>query len=542
MWLFSVALAAAAQQGAAAPRLQAPPPNLPLPAVDQFAVTYLTPSESSLGAMPLGNGRTSVNTWVERSTSDLLLSVGLADALDENSNLLKLGLVRVQLDPPLDTSTGFNQTLRLSTATVEIRVDGVALDIWVDANTSTVRVTVTPGDRARTVRAVLDHQRRLDGTVDAGGFGNGWGGSSGSFCYSNGSIASFVGIYPDKLLMPPVDGTIAWYHRNDRTRSDMFGDTMKQQGLADCGPTCWDPLTNRSFGAALVGGSEFYSQNSTAIATSTPSSGPCELAIGVASAQTSTVAQFHTLLRDAATSAREEITSSVHRMRHELWWEQFFNRSWVVVSSEEESSEVAAEAVKTPPESSREDGGLTATDYVRHDGLAGDQLAMITRQGWPWNGKSPGNCTTQFSAPGSASLPLDASSARCVAHASQMCDATPGCVAFALSKAWHDGYFPQLFTDGLPGDPHHSDWVLFVNTSAPPSPPAPPRPPPPPSLPAGFLVSRQYLLMRYMDVCSSGRIGGGVDGHDYFALKYNGGILNSEPVPKEDYRACAYPP
>ena len=534
MWLFSVALAAAAR--AAAPR------PLASPNVDQFAVTYLTPSESSLGAMPLGNGRTSVNTWVERSTSDLMLSIGLADGLDENSNLLKLGLVRVQLHPRLDTSTDFNQTLRLSTATVEIRVDGVALDIWVDANTSTVRVTVTPGDRPRMVRAVLDHQRRLEGTVDAGGFGNGWGGSGGSFCYSNGSVASFVGIYPDKLLMPPVDGTVAWYHRNDRTRSDMFGDSMKQQGLADCGATCWDPLTNRSFGAALVGDSGFYSQNSTAIATSVPSSGPCELAIGVASAQTPTATEFQTLLRHAATSAREEIPSSVHRTRHELWWEQFFNRSWVVVSSEDESLEVAAVSVKNPRESSRKDGGLNATGYVRHDGLAGDQLEMITRQGWPCNGKSPGNCTTQFSAPGGASFPLDASSARCVARASQMCDATPSCVAFALSKDWHDGYFPQLFTDGLPGDPHHSDWVLFVNNSARPSPPAPPRPPPPPSLPTGFLVTRQYLLMRYMDVCSSGRIGGGVGGRDYFALKYNGGILNSEPVPKEDYRACAYSP
>ena len=109
--------------------------------------------------------------------------------------------------------------------------------------------------------------------------------------------------------------------------------------------------------------------------------------------------------------------------------------------------------------------------------------------------------------------------------------------AFALSKSWHYGYFPQLFTDGLPGEPHHSDWVLFVNASAPPGPPVPP---PPPPLPTGFLVSRQNILMRYMDVCSSGRIGGGLDGNDYFALKYNGGILNSEPVPKEDYRACAY--
>jgi hypothetical protein len=42
-----------------------------------------------------------------------------------------------------------------------------------------------------------------------------------------------------------------------------------------------------------------------------------------------------------------------------------------------------------------------------------------------------------------------------------------------------------------------------------------------------------------MDVCSSGRIGGGLDHQDYFALKFNGGILTSEAAPKEDYRAWA---
>ena len=487
--------------------------------VDQFSVTYLTPSESSLGAMPLGNGRTSVNMWVERSTSDVMLSIGLADALDENSNLLKLGLVRVQLDPPLDTSKAFNQTLRLSTATVEIRADDVHIFAWVDANTSTVRVTIEWVGVPRTVRVVLDHQRRLDETIDAGGFGNGWGGSEGSFCYSNGSVATFVGIYPDALLPSLHDGTIMWYHRNDIKRSDMYGDTMKQQGLADCGPTCWDPLTNRSFGAALVGDPGFQSQNATMISTSELNSKPREFAIGVASAQTPTASQFQALLHNVATRARAEITSSARRTVHEAWWQEFFNRSWIEVSSLE-----------------RPEGAVPqATGYVRHDGLAGDQRAMIIHPGWPWKGKSPSNCTAQFSAPGS-NHPLNSASARCVAHASKVCDATPGCVAFALSKSWHYGYFPQLFTDGLPGEPHHSDWVLFVNASAPPGPPVPP---PPPPLPTGFLVSRQNILMRYMDVCSSGRIGGGSDGNDYFALKYNGGILNSEPVPKEDYRACA---
>lgn len=412
--------------------------------VDQFAVSYLTPSESSLGAMPVGNGRTSVNVWADQSTGDVMLSLGLADALDENSNLLKLGLVRVQLQPPLDVRLGFNQTLLLvSSATVEIRVGGVVIRVWVDANTSTVRASVQPGAHPLMVLVKLDHQRRLDGPpIDAGSFGNGWGGGSGSFCYSNGSVATFVGIYPDKLLRSPSDGTIAWYHRNDATRSDMYRDTMRQQGLTDCGASCWDPLTNRSFGAALVGDADFRNENSTVI-ISAQSSKTREFAIGVASAQTSSAQQFEEQLRAAETRARAEIVSSRHRTQHELWWEQFFNRSWIVVSS-------------SNPHADQIESQANSLGYSRHDGLAGDQHAIIRSSAWPCNGESPGNCTAQFTAPG-VGKQLNRPSAECVAHVAKVCDETPHCVAFALSKAWHGGYFPQLYTNGMPGDPGHSN-------------------------------------------------------------------------------------
>ena len=33
----------------------------------------------------------SVNAWVDAASGDVMLSIGLADALDENSNLLKAG-------------------------------------------------------------------------------------------------------------------------------------------------------------------------------------------------------------------------------------------------------------------------------------------------------------------------------------------------------------------------------------------------------------------------------------------------------------------
>jgi hypothetical protein len=559
--------------------------------VDQYSVTYDSPSASSLGAMPLGNGRTSANTWVETSTGDLMLNLGLADALDENSNLLKLGLIRVRLQPALNTTGGrFNQTLVLSSATINIQDgNGVNLAVWVDASTSTVRISVTPGRGGSTplsVLAALDHQRRLQSgiPVDAAAFGNGWGGASGSFCNPNGTVANFVGIFPDKLhTIPGAQAAVAWFHRNDPERSDMFGDALKQQGLAECGPTCWDMLTNRSFGAALVGDKSFHSVNATAISTTIGGSaqqqqgaaaasrsasghgvsvpGTAELAISVASAQTDTEAIFTKQLEAAALSAEEALTPteiSAQRSAHEQWWTEFFNRSWVNVIT---PTPPPPPPPPTPPAGSK--------GYVRHDGYAGDQKKLMRKPGWAHNGESPGNCSAPFVAPAGSSAPLSPAASTCVQHAATMCDATPGCRSFALSHSWSDGYLPQLYTDGMPGDHVGDGWILFVNVTG-----MPPASPPPPPVSDGFLVSRQNILMRYMDVCSSGRIGGGmrklprachfmlkterlprqardkqrkswgkeavISGatrEDYFALKYNGGILTSEPVPKEDYRA-----
>lgn len=106
----NIALEVAVFALAAGPRLAAA--SLPHDAaVDLYSVSFDSPSISSLGGMPVGNGRTTANVWVEASTGDLVLLLGLADALDENSNLLKLGIIRVVLEPPLNPRAAFNQTL-----------------------------------------------------------------------------------------------------------------------------------------------------------------------------------------------------------------------------------------------------------------------------------------------------------------------------------------------------------------------------------------------------------------------------------------------
>ena len=65
-------------------------------------LTWTTPSGDSHGSMPLGNGDIGLNVWVEKS-GDLLFYISKTDAWSDNvggnKGLLKLGRVRVRLDP-----------------------------------------------------------------------------------------------------------------------------------------------------------------------------------------------------------------------------------------------------------------------------------------------------------------------------------------------------------------------------------------------------------------------------------------------------------
>ena len=118
-------------------------------AVDDYNVVWESPSANELGAMPVGNGRASANVFVEAHSCDLLLTLGLADAFDENSNLLKLGRLRVRAQPSFcgdDGGVNFTQSLVLSTGTVTVRsATGAHADVWVDAASSKVRVSISSG-------------------------------------------------------------------------------------------------------------------------------------------------------------------------------------------------------------------------------------------------------------------------------------------------------------------------------------------------------------------------------------------------------------
>ena len=88
-------------------------------------------------SMPLGNGRLGVNVWAD--TADTLwLLLSHVDALDENTNLDKLGRVKIEevlselgsSGSLLSRSQAFRQEMHLSNATVSVDLtNGVSIDV-----------------------------------------------------------------------------------------------------------------------------------------------------------------------------------------------------------------------------------------------------------------------------------------------------------------------------------------------------------------------------------------------------------------------------
>ena len=71
-----------------------------------------SPSRNSSESMPLGGGDTGLNVWVENGAVYFYMS--RSGAWDENNTLLKLGRVKVELQPnPFKDTSDFEQRLRL---------------------------------------------------------------------------------------------------------------------------------------------------------------------------------------------------------------------------------------------------------------------------------------------------------------------------------------------------------------------------------------------------------------------------------------------
>jgi len=294
----------------------------------QYDVTWDTPGSGYADSMPLGNGDVALNAWVEGS-GDLCFYIGKTDSWGDNGRLLKVGMVRVTLDPkPAMEGQTFRQTLRLEDGTMEVCFgegeSAVVARLWVDANRPVIHLAAegpTPMTATaaielwRTERQELPSIEVSDVLLDRSS-PDGW---------REPTI-----VEPDTLLKDQSRG-IGWYHHNVKSIGPAL--TAKVQGVSDYPRRDPDPLLHRTFGV-LVEGPRAERIDDSHLKSATGRSVRLD----------AYVLAEHPATPDEWLGRMEELIEAVESSpfderlaAHRAWWKGFWARSWIDVRTTERS-------------------------------------------------------------------------------------------------------------------------------------------------------------------------------------------------------------
>jgi len=268
-------------------------------------------------SMPAGNGDIGLNVWAEEGTGSVCFYIGKTDSWDETGRLLKLGKVRVKVEPnPFGAGRKFSQKLNLRQAAVEVTAgegSGAArIRVWVDANLPVVRVKARVPGTSVVTAAVEPWRLKPEEMKDELVSGlNYW-----------RDIFGPTIVQPDVIIDEPAD-RVVWYHRNPETPS--FAKALSMQGLENAGIE--DPLKDRISGAVLEG-EEFVKRDKTTLTSG--AGGARRLNIHVLVRQPTTpenwIAAAEEQIRRTNTAGSDEAWAA-----HTAHWKEFWNRSWIYV-------------------------------------------------------------------------------------------------------------------------------------------------------------------------------------------------------------------
>jgi hypothetical protein len=283
---------------------------------DAYRVVWDTPSRDSAGSMPLGNGDLGINVWVE-DNGDLLFYLSKTDAWSGQARLLKLGRVRVSLQPPLPTAASFRQVLDVRTGSVEIAAGDVTMRVWVDAHYPAVRVEAR-GAAPFTMSASLECWRTAPRELDL---------EERDSAYGLMESPAPIVEHPDTILEDQPN-RVMWFHRNEES---IWSDTLRLQGMEGWLAQGKDPLLHRTFGG-LMRGVGLVSQGNTILQSAQPSTRQT-CTIYALTAQTDSPGDWVKSLEQLASVDASEPESQFQR--HCAWWDAFWSRSWIHVSGED---------------------------------------------------------------------------------------------------------------------------------------------------------------------------------------------------------------
>jgi hypothetical protein len=317
--------------------------------VDTFNVVWDSPSANHHGSMPLGNGDIALNAWMTKD-GDLHFYIAKTDAWDDNARLLKVGKVRVRLEPnPIAVGKAFRQELKLNEGCIEItsggelssgilpanspiRFPATTIRLWVDAHHPVIHVTAdsaTPVEATAFVDVWRTNQHELTELQCSDVMMN----RQSADKKQNQTI-----LEPDTILANQR-GRIGWFHHNIKSVGPQM--LAEVQGLT--GFQQPDPLLHRTFGAVI---------------TAAKGERLDDLRLRPARGTSHRFSVF-VLTRHPATPERwladmdetirrvEAQDFAMRRTAHEKWWNDFWNRSWIRATASTNARPAFASIVPT---------------------------------------------------------------------------------------------------------------------------------------------------------------------------------------------------
>ena len=290
-------------------------------------VKWTTLGQNENDSMPIGNGDLAANVWTEQN-GDIVLLVAKADAWTELGKLVKLGRVRIQLNPnPFAGAADFTQILRLEDATIEIKSGKNTVLIWADANHPVIHIEAHL-DHPATMQAKLEVWRTKTHPYDQPSPDKG-----GMFAFGNHPVALD---FEADTIMPAYKNQITWYHFNS---ASIYPLVLQQEHLESLLQKYPDPFLHRCFGAALVGLGLVSTDNQTLKSASAMKNPRLDLValttVDMASGD-AWRSSLDSLVKQTSSTALADA-----RRAHESWWSDFWNRSWIHVMGFDDAEKVS---------------------------------------------------------------------------------------------------------------------------------------------------------------------------------------------------------
>ena len=300
--------------------------------VERFDCIDPAPGRDEADSVPMGNGNTGINLWVEEG-GDLRFYLARNDALSEMHRLVKLGRVRISISPnPFARGEPYQQALRLRRGICEITAGApgrqTRIQVLVDAGAQIVRLR-GDSDHPVTVTATLENWRqhtndlRLQKSLDS------------TWIYRNGlPEAQPSWESPDAVSVS--ESSIAWVHQNRHTPAPIH---VREQRLEAWSQLIQDPIRDRVFGGRITGSGMRVESGGLKsrlpvrrfdISVATGS----EILPGTGAAERF---QKH-LERDQSGAGGFERASA----RTAAWWETFWKRSWLILEPGGAGKDVAS--------------------------------------------------------------------------------------------------------------------------------------------------------------------------------------------------------